>query len=422
MYRFYISTKKEFTILLADKVGLALMFAMPLLLVFIITSIQDSAFKMMDNSQITMLIANNDEGELGEKLSNQLAASGMFEISNNTMDSIELKKAIDNKDALTGLYIPKDFTFQLTNLAQNIGNGLLKDMGLEEKEVEEISIPSIIFVHDPVLQKNYCESISGMVYAHMGSIESSRMIQTIYSQMGFPEVPARMQQNITQNHILIKTSSISKNAEKPQPNAAQHNVPAWTIFAMFFMVVSLGTNIVKERESGSFMRIKTMPSSFLIVLISKQIVYISVAIIQVLLMFCVGAYIFPTIGLPQLHLPSNLLGMFAITVFSGLTAVSYSIFIGAIAKTEQQANGLGAISIIILASLGGVWVPTFVMPNYMQILSNFSPLHWCIEGFYTLFLKDGNWNELVKIISILIGFSFVFQLLTYIKFKINRIL
>jgi ABC-2 type transport system permease protein len=32
-----------------------------------------------------------------------------------------------------------------------------------------------------------------------------------------------------------------------KPNSVQHNVPAWTLFAIFFIVIPLSINIVKEK-------------------------------------------------------------------------------------------------------------------------------------------------------------------------------
>ncbi len=399
------------------------MFVLPLLLVFIITIIQDSAFKIVNNNQISMLVANHDAGELGDNLTKRLANSGMFKvIEKQEIDSLTLKEEIARNEALTGLYIAEDFTQKLQDLSGSLSARMLSDFGIGEAEAKELSIPSIMFVHDPVLQESYCQSIIGMVHAHIGSMESARMIESIYAEMGVEEVPDEIKQNIARNHVTINKKPASVNKKMVTPNATQHNVPAWTVFAMFFMVVSLGTNIVKERNSGSFQRIKTMPSSFAVVLASKQVVYMTVGFLQVLLIFSVGAYVFPHIQLPELYLPANLVGMLIITLLSTLTAVSYSLMIGAVARTQEQANGIGAISIIILAALGGVWVPTFVMPEFMQIISELSPLHWCIEGYYILFLKNGNWHDLLHVIIILASFSLVFQLLTYLKLRIDKII
>ena len=96
--------------------------------------------------------------------------------------------------------------------------------------------------------------------------------------------------------------------------------------------------------------------------------------------------------------------------------------IGALAKTQEQSNGIGAISIIIFAALGGIWVPTFVMPHYMQLISNFSPMHWSLESFYILFLKDGSWLELLPVLSYLFIFILICQLVTFLKLKLEKLI
>jgi ABC-2 type transport system permease protein len=93
--------------------------------------------------------------------------------------------------------------------------------------------------------------------------------------------------------------------------------------------------------------------------------------------------------------------------------VSYAICIGVFARTEQQATGFGAISIVILAAIGGLMVPSFAMPGSFRLASSISPLHWGLEAYYGLFLEGGGFNTiwanilpLVLIIAGLQGLSF----------------
>ena len=57
------------------------MFMMPILLVFIITIVQDSTFKLVNDNNIEIIVVNKDEGALGDSLSNLLGASGAFKIT-----------------------------------------------------------------------------------------------------------------------------------------------------------------------------------------------------------------------------------------------------------------------------------------------------------------------------------------------------
>ncbi len=59
---------KDLKILLRDRVGLFMMFFMPILLVIVITSVQNSAFELVNNNKISLVIYNNDKDSLSQRL------------------------------------------------------------------------------------------------------------------------------------------------------------------------------------------------------------------------------------------------------------------------------------------------------------------------------------------------------------------
>ena len=424
MFKIYSSIRKEVLLLINDRVGLSLMFLMPLLLVFIITIIQDSVYKVVNENQIPLLVMNHDEGVQGGKLVNVLEKSGLFKIDTiNSLPQEKLKSELLARGKMVALFIPVNFSGGLESHAGDVSQILMKDLGLESDTIhtDSVALPALSFYNDPVLQENYTFSIMGIIQSYMSVIENSLMIDRMYKTMDIGEKSERLKKKMISNRVKINQVVASSNASAI-PNSTQHNVPAWTIFAMFFMVVSLGSNIVKERMSGSFLRLKTMPTSFMLVMFSKMSVYVVVATLQVALTFSMGIWILPKIGLPELKLPTDFLAFASVVFMSSMAAVSYALVIGAFARTQEQANGFGAISIIIFGAIGGILVPTFVMPAFMQFASNFSPLHWCLEGFYILFLKGGSWLELRKVFLFLATFIFICQLCTYIKLRIEKII
>lgn len=425
MFKLYASLRKELLLLINDKVGLALMFLMPLLLVFIITIIQDSAYKMVNENQIPLLVVNHDRGKEGEKLVELLTKSGLFKIdSQNDIKQQSLKSELLSRGKMIALYIPATFSAGLESNAEDVSTILMDDLGLERDTTarEKVSMPRLSFYNDPVLQENYSYSVMSVIQSYMSVIENSLMIDRMYANMDIAERSAKLKDKMISNRVGIDQIVARNNNSTAIPNSTQHNVPAWTIFAMFFMVVSLGSNIVKERINGSFLRLKTMPTTFMVVMFSKMAIYVIVAALQVALTFSMGVWILPKLGLPKLSVPDNIVATIAVIFISSMAAVSYALMIGAFAKTEQQANGFGAISIIIFGAIGGILVPTFVMPGFMQFFSSFSPLHWCLEGFYVLFLKGGSWQDLRKVFAFLGIFIVFCQLGTYFKLRLERII
>ena len=423
MFKFWVSIKKELRILFNDRTGLILMFAMPILLVYIITIIQDSAFKVVNENKISIVLVNQDEGEQGSKLVELMKSSKVFTIvENQSLDEQTISAEMTNKKHLTGLIIPKDFSQILLQKSERVSNIILEDVSAVDVEGETLPSSSILFYHDPILQDNYCSSIMNIVDAFIKSIEGEVLITQICDQLELTNAPEKLKDVMLINQLPVERISTAKSDNNLLPNATQHNVPAWTIFAMFFIVVSLGNNIVKERVNGSFLRLKSMPTSFMYVLSAKFLVYLAAVFTQVLVIFSLAKFTFPFLGLPELLFPSDIVAFIVVVLVSSSAAISYSMMIGTLAKTQEQANGFGAVSVVIMAAIGGIWVPIFVMPEYMRIISYLSPLHWCLEGFYDLFLRGGSWSTLLPSLLALGVFSLICCSIAYIKLKADRIL
>jgi ABC-2 type transport system permease protein len=190
------------------------------------------------------------------------------------------------------------------------------------------------------------------------------------------------------------------------PNSTQHNVPAWTIFAMFFIVIPLTQSLIQEREGGSLFRLLTMPVPYMTLLMAKVGVYLIVCLVQTAAMLLAGILLVPLFGLPMLVLGNNLFGLIIMTLVVAMASVGYGLMIGTIAKTHQQAAAFGSISVIILAAMGGLWVPIYLMPPFMRAVSLLSPLNWAITGYYSILLRGGSlWQIAPQAFKLLLFFS-----------------
>lgn len=422
MNKLLASIKKEVLLLIHDKVGLILMYLMPILLVFIITIVQDSAFRIINENKIEILFANDDEGVFGDSLSNMLSQSGTFNIDiKRNISEKEILRIIQEDDKMLAIQIPKNFSEKLNAKASQISGSMLHEFGLvKEVENKKIVMDSLKMFFDPILQQNYRYSLLSSIYTYLGVLENKLLINTLYIEMGYDKLPQSLESQFLENKLTIKQIAATSSGKDIVPNSSQHNVPAWSLFAMFFMVISLGGNIVKERLSGSFVRLQTIPTSFSYLLVSKMLTYLFVALTQLTTIFMLGRFVFPLIGLPELNIPSNILGLVLVSVGSALAAVSFAMLVGTFAKTQEQAGGVGSISIVMLSAIGGVWVPSFIMPDYMKTIGSISPLHWCLEGYYVLFLKGGDWHLLVPTFIFLSIFIVSCQFLIFIKLKLQN--
>ena len=135
------------------------------------------------------------------------------------------------------------------------------------------------------------------------------------------------------------------------------------------------------------------------------------------IIFSLGVFLFPKINLPALNIPEHILSLILVTLLSGWCAISYAMCIGVVAQTQEQCNGFGAISVVLLAAIGGIFVPSFAMPESFKLIMNISPLHWCLESYYGLFLQGAKWTDILNNIVALLVTTFALQLLALITLK-----
>jgi ABC-2 type transport system permease protein len=399
-------------ILARDKVGLIFMFGLPIILVVIVTTIQNSAFEVVSAKKIPMLVCNEDGGAVSQRFLASLDKAGVFNMTLTSGDAA-LQAQLHDKVALVGMVIPRGFSDKVSADAKAVAGKALHSFGLGDSSAADASaaavagagageLPVTIYEH-PILQESFRRSVRGSVGGALQLLESQLVLQEVYRSINDKPLSDSLENTMLNGSTLgVKEVTLSKAGSAGMPNAAQHNVPSWTIFAMFFVVLSLGSSVVREKLNGTFVRLKTLPTNYMVALWSKQLTYLGVTLVQTALIFAIGVWLFPWIGLPVLHLPADGWGLLVVTLICGWCAVSYAICVGVYANTQEQATGFGAISVIILAVIGGLMVPSFVMPDSLKTFMNLSPLHWCLEAYYGLFLEGGRLSDVwVNIIPLL---------------------
>ncbi|HEY4325600.1 MAG TPA: ABC transporter permease [Mucilaginibacter sp.] len=420
MFKLWVTILKDIRILWRDKVGISLMFVMPIILVVVVTSIQTSTFQLVNKNKLPLLIANQDAGKIGAQLIANINKIGMFKVLpvSGVQGEKSMSDAMQQKDAMLGVIIPSDFSSKVSAKSKNIAGKAMTSFGLEGDTTKKAGdLDPLTVYYNPVLQESLRLSVAGGIRSALQMVQSSETLKSLYFSINEKPLPEALENEMLNDETAINEIPVSKDGTRSTPNATQHNVPAWTIFAMFFVIMSLGGSVVREKVSGSFIRLKTLPTSYVIGIFSKQITYLGVTMLQAAVIFSMGIWLFPHIGLSALNLPSDWLALFIVTLICGWCAVSYAICVGVFADTQEQANGFGAVSIVILACIGGLMVPSFAMQGFFKSAANISPMHWCLQAYYTLFLEGGKLKDVVNNIIPLFIITIVLQLVTFLVLK-----
>ncbi|MCU0370679.1 MAG: ABC transporter permease [Bacteroidales bacterium] len=410
MNRLVASIKKEFLILIRDRSGLGLIFLMPAALVLVMTLIQDASFRKLDETKITLLYLDEDRDTLGIRIKEGLEETGYFELvtahGNRQLDEKELLGQVARGTYQMGVVVKAGSTEAIRSRGYNLVQHTL--MGQDAAMTEDTSARARIVIYfDPAIKASFKVTVRNALENFTSKIEAGILFQALSSELAqyLPEPPAPL--SGPGGGIDYQEIYASDQYSEIIPNSVQHNVPAWSIFAMFFIIIPLTGNLIREKESGLATRLRLMPGNAFHILGAKIIVYLMVGMVQSITILLMGKLVFPLFSLPPLVLGPEKAALFLMVMATTLAATGYSVLVGTIARTHDQAAVFGMVSVIILAAIGGIWVPVFMMPDLMQSLSIISPLNWSLDGFYDILLRGAGVTGIAGNFSALIAFFMI---------------
>ncbi len=420
MKQFLTLVYKDFLILIRDKWGLGLLFAMPMALVLIMTAMQDTTFRSLHESGISLVLLNNDLDSLGNAIEKEICNSNYFDchtrIDGRKPAVSEIREAVAGGKFQIGIIIPENTTSRIRERVRTTMENLFSGNNMNPAAADSIYITLYI---DPAIRSSLRTSLQGKIREYSSKIETRIFLNELTVEINRQTIISVANLNLLQPQtVTCREEYVAFGNQTVIPNSVQHNIPSWTLFAMFFIVIPFAGAMIKEREDGTLGRLLTMPVSYTTIMLSRVSVYLLVCFLQFVLIMLMGIYLFPLLNLPSLDITGKIMSLSVMALFGSLAAVSYGIAIGAVAQTHQQASIFGSVSIMILAALGGIWVPVFIMPPFLKSLSIISPLNWALNSFYDILIRNASLADVLHYGIRLFLFSIV-ALLVAIYF--NRI-
>ena len=403
LYKLWRSFIKEVLLLKRDSGGIVIIFLMPLLLIITITLIQDSTFRSMEGTKIPIIFIDNDQSEVSKVIKKELETSKTFELLTNFNEK-SAENAVFKGDYQMAIVIPQNLSKDLNANINFKVETIVSSFGLETDSIQKAPTTTEKDIHlyfDPATNLSFKNSVMDAINKMVFEIENKKIYTAFQDQLGTTE-------ELNNKKLISFKEIMPEKANEAKPNSVQHNVPAWALFAIFFIVVPLSINLVKEKTQGTNVRIRISPAPYYIHILGKTCTYLIICMIQFLLMVSVGVYLFPYLGLPQFEVNGKMLDLLVVTLFSGLAAIGFGILLGTLANTQEQSAPFGATSVVVLAAIGGIWVPVFLMPEFMQKIASFSPMNWGLNAYYDIILRNSGLAGIAKEVI----FLFLFYIAT----------
>ena len=402
---------KEFLLLIRDPGGLALIFLMPLVLVVVMAVIQNNTFREFQEIGIDVLFVDEDHGDLSDRIEKSFRGTSHIRLvkmgQGKPLTQALVRQLVQQGAYQAAVIVPPHATATLREKTQRAVDRLFAAYGLGPEVPAEKDVPAVELqiLFDPAIKSNFKQTLAGAVEKLITGVQAEWLTDAMQARFGGTEKKIKID---FAGMIRVSQRIAGEQGQAGMAlNAVQHNIPAWTMFAMFFILFPLAGNFIKEREEGSMLRLHLIAGTQLPVIAGKFLFYLCVCLLQLLLMIGVGLYVMPLIGLSKLVLGTNWPGLVLTGLAVAMAATGYGLLIAVYFRTPLQALSFGSISVVILAALGGVWVPVFAMPQIMQNISPYSPLNWGLSAFNDLFLRNASTVMILPELIKLTAFSLV---------------
>lgn len=371
------------------------LFVMPVVFIIIMSLAMQEQLASDSDSRVNIKLSHLTSGEASR--------SFIKELRNNTFLSVELE-SVANPSGYLNNNGSEDSPQAVVVLSESFDQRTVK------AEVDE-----------PIINLWLAPSVDSRTRLMIVSAIKEAYTKVLLSQQfpndnfGFSALLAQLDSE----HFLITDYVFNLKGSEQEgkvPSSVQQSVPAWLIFSMFFVVIPLSTTLVTERQQGTLLRLRSMNFSINLFLLAKLVPYLLINQVQLILMLLVGRYLIPLFGGEYLIIGDEYFAIALMSLAVGFSAVGFALLVAVIVKTTEQATSIGGVSNILLAAIGGIMVPKFIMPEYLQDFTNISPMAWGLEGFLDIFLRGSGVNGVLMEVGSLMLFGLVSLILAFTFF------
>jgi len=379
---------QELRLLMRDRQALALLFVMPLALIVFLTFALQDVYQAKIGKTLALTVVTVEKCDDGTSCGDLIAQLKRF----NYQITFAKDQASANADLI--LVLPADTQATIHKLE-------------EQKPLAAGEQLQLLF--DPLID----QASRALVEGHLMLSLQAILISRLQKEMRGSPLEQR----------LVDVSKFDGLLEKRAlggvvlPNPIQQTVPAWALFGMFFILIPLTNSMIRDRRSGVFKRLLSFPVNKWQLVIGKVLPFLVINVLQFAIMFLVGYGLLPRFTGLAIPWDFSIAGLCLVTVACAMAATSYGLLVSCFARTSEQAHAFGAFSIVILAIVGGVMVPRFVMPTFMQNAAYASPLFWGLDSYLDLTVRKLPLVAVASKVAGLVLFSVVALAISVFSFK-----
>jgi ABC-2 type transport system permease protein len=402
---------KDFRILLKDRGAMIMSFLLPIVLIFV-WNIPQLAGESEEASQIGLPVVNLDEGEISREFVAGLNTSGAVQAQ--PYDGEEALALLEEGEIKWLLEIPPDFSSM--SLDHPVQLRLLVHPDADQVEAQSVTMAVNGVANSMAMQSQLLAS-----FEHMGAMMEPlpEEVQVFDTDLAVAQAQSQFESSKTRSLVTIDVIAPQVGSSPVEFTGTNIVVPGFTVLFVFLTAQNAALSIFQEKKQGSFRRLLAAPIGRPALLAGKMLPSLVVTLAQIIVIFAVGRFVMPLIGLDPLTLGNDPLALILLSVLLAVCSTSLGLLIAALTHSEAQASGLGTIVLWVMAALGGSFWPTYLMSGPLQTLSMVAPHSWALRAFNGLLIYGQGLAGVATEMAVLLAFTAVFFVIGLWRFDFD---
>lgn len=195
---------------------------------------------------------------------------------------------------------------------------------------------------------------------------------------------------------------------------AEHAVPGMAVAFAAFSVGFSGLAFFREHGWGTWERLRASAASPGDIIAGKLAPVFVLTVVQIALLLGLGVVLY------GLALPGSVVAAGAVVLGVSLSLTAFGVAVTAVSRTSQQLNAIGSAGSMVLAVIGGAFVPVAVMPTWAQVVAPATPTYWAMRGFRSVTLDTGGLAEVALPVVMLVALAVVFAAVAAVRFRFEE--
>lgn len=195
-------------------------------------------------------------------------------------------------------------------------------------------------------------------------------------------------------------------------------VPGFAVLFIFLTAQTTAQSIYEEKKEGNFRRLLAAPISKPTILLGKMTPNFITGLIQVVVLFSAGIFLFPLLGLDRMSLGNDPLALVLTCLVVLLCSTSLGVLIAAVARSEGQIMGLGSV-VLWAFGFAGIWLTQMPSSSLFGTITKFIPHCWANQALLDLLVRGQGLADISTSILALLGFTAVFLAIGLWRFDFN---